>query len=118
AEAGPTTWCHLDIHGRNVLSRKGRLAGIVDWGDAAAGSPATDLGQAAMLVGPLDVGPMLDAYLGSCHTDVAAFVSSAAGRRRIRAEAAHYALTLACMEDDPYRSAGREALTYLRQHPR
>ncbi len=118
SDDGPVTWCHLDLHGANILSRRGRLAGILDWGDAAAGSPATDLGQAAMLVGAIDVGPMLDAYLGACAPEVAAFVGSALGRRRIRAEAAHYALTLACMEEERYRTAGIRALAYLRQHPR
>ena len=114
APPGPTTWTHLDLHGHNVLTRRGRLAGILDWGDAAAGSPTTDLGQAAVLVGAIHVAPMLDAYLGACEPQVAAFVGSASGRRLMRAEAVHYAATLACIEDDPYRSAGTEALASLR----
>ena len=114
-QAGPRTWAHLDVHGRNVLSRRGRLAGILDWGDAAVGSPLTDLGQAAVLVGADQVGPMLDAYLGACAPEVARYVSSSAGQRVIRAEALHYAATLACMEEEPFHEAGHAALTSLRQ---
>lgn len=39
----PATWIHGDLHARNVLSDEGRLSGIIDWGDAARGDPATDL---------------------------------------------------------------------------
>lgn len=115
SQDAPRTWAHLDLHGRNVLSTRGRLAGILDWGDAAAGSPLTDLGQAAVLVGASHVGPMLDAYLGACAPVLARFVTSSSGKRIVRAEALHYAATLACMEDEPYRAAGRGALSSLRQ---
>ncbi len=37
-------WLHGDLHAQNVLSRDGRLAGVIDWGDICAGDPATDLG--------------------------------------------------------------------------
>lgn len=47
AKAAPVdlapTWIHGDLHARNVLSDGGRLSGIIDWGDAARGDPATDL---------------------------------------------------------------------------
>ncbi len=111
--APPRTWTHLDLHGENVLTRGGRLAGIIDWGDAAAGSPATDLGQAAVLVGRANVAPMIDAYAGVATDGAASFIASAAGRRHVKAEALHYALTLAAMEDDPYRAAGRRALAHV-----
>ncbi len=114
-QPGPRTWAHLDVHGRNVLSRKGRLAGILDWGDAAAGSPLTDLGQAAVLVGADQVGPMLDAYLWTCEPAVARYVSSSAGQRVIRAEALHHAATLACMDEEHFHEAGHAALASLRQ---
>ena len=39
----PDTWIHGDLHARNVIVRDGRIAGIVDWGDLAAGDRATDL---------------------------------------------------------------------------
>jgi aminoglycoside phosphotransferase (APT) family kinase protein len=31
------TWIHGDLHPRNVLIEKGRLTGIIDWGDLARG---------------------------------------------------------------------------------
>ena len=36
-------WIHGDLHGRNVISDDGRIVGIIDWGDMAAGDRATDL---------------------------------------------------------------------------
>ena len=39
----PRTWFHGDLHGRNVLTRGGRLAAVIDWGDMAAGDAACDL---------------------------------------------------------------------------
>jgi aminoglycoside phosphotransferase (APT) family kinase protein len=41
-DTGPV-WIHGDLHARNVLSDKGVLSGIIDWGDTARGDPATDL---------------------------------------------------------------------------
>lgn len=41
-DIGPT-WIHGDLHARNVLSDGGVLSGVIDWGDMAAGDPATDL---------------------------------------------------------------------------
>ncbi len=38
-------WLHGDLHAQNVLSRDGRLVGVIDWGDICAGDPATDLGS-------------------------------------------------------------------------
>ena len=43
------TWIHGDLHPRNVLVADGRLAAVLDWGDLAAGDPATDLAAAWML---------------------------------------------------------------------
>jgi aminoglycoside phosphotransferase (APT) family kinase protein len=36
-------WLHGDLHARNVLVAQGRLAGVIDWSDMAAGDRATDL---------------------------------------------------------------------------
>lgn len=36
-------WLHGDLHARNVLVSNGRLAGVIDWSDLAAGDRATDL---------------------------------------------------------------------------
>jgi aminoglycoside phosphotransferase (APT) family kinase protein len=36
-------WLHGDLHGLNVLAVRGRLSGVLDFGDLCAGDPATDL---------------------------------------------------------------------------
>jgi aminoglycoside phosphotransferase (APT) family kinase protein len=46
----PRTWFHGDLHGRNVLVKQGRFAAVIDWGDMAAGDPATDLAALWMLL--------------------------------------------------------------------
>lgn len=48
-EASAATWIHGDLHPGNVLVDRGRLSGVVDWGDLAQGDPATDLAAAWML---------------------------------------------------------------------
>lgn len=44
-------WLHGDLHTRNILVEKGRISGIIDWGDITAGDPATDLSVLWMLFG-------------------------------------------------------------------
>jgi aminoglycoside phosphotransferase (APT) family kinase protein len=39
-------WVHGDLHARNVLTCKGELVGVIDWGDVCAGDPATDVASA------------------------------------------------------------------------
>lgn len=46
----PKNWFHGDLHGRNVLVKDGRLCGVIDWGDMAAGDPACDLAAIWMLL--------------------------------------------------------------------
>ena len=43
------TWIHGDLHPRNVLTKDGRLTGIIDWGDITSGDRATDLAAVWML---------------------------------------------------------------------
>jgi len=45
-----STWIHGDLHPRNVLVESGRLRAVIDWGDMAAGDPATDLASIWMLI--------------------------------------------------------------------
>ncbi len=61
--AGPRLWVHGDLHGLNVLVRRGAISGIIDFGDLGAGDPATDLAVAWLT---LDRGArsMLRAQLG------------------------------------------------------
>ncbi|WP_431039337.1 aminoglycoside phosphotransferase family protein [Streptomyces sp. P6-2-1] len=49
AWSGPPLWVHGDLHPANVLVHKGRLSGVVDFGDLTSGDPATDLAAAWML---------------------------------------------------------------------
>jgi len=42
----PPVWIHGDLHPGNLVSRRGMLAGIIDFGDVTAGDPAYDLGVA------------------------------------------------------------------------
>ncbi len=103
----PDTWAHLDLHGANVLTDGGRLAGILDWGDMGAGDPATDLGHAWCLVGSSRMRDVLKGY-GSAQTRI-----DEAAMQRVRAEALAFAVTLAALDDATYSEAGRLALADL-----
>jgi aminoglycoside phosphotransferase (APT) family kinase protein len=48
------TWIHGDLHPQNVLVEEGRLSAVIDWGDMAAGDPATDLACIWMLLSGAD----------------------------------------------------------------
>lgn len=43
---GPPVWLHGDLHGGNLLTRNGRLSGVIDWGLAGVGDGACDLAAA------------------------------------------------------------------------
>jgi len=47
---GVRLWLHGDPHARNVLVRDQALAAVIDWGDLAAGDPASDLAAVWMLL--------------------------------------------------------------------
>lgn len=47
-------WIHGDLHPMNILVRGGRLSAVIDWGDLAAGDPATDLAVAWMIFDEAD----------------------------------------------------------------
>ncbi|WP_062389130.1 phosphotransferase [Demequina iriomotensis] len=101
------TWCHLDLHGANVLSDGGRLGGILDWGDLGIADPATDLGQAWCLVGGARMRDLLRGY------DDAVTPLDESAMLRIRAEALAYGVTLAALDEQPYADGGRRALVDL-----
>jgi aminoglycoside phosphotransferase (APT) family kinase protein len=50
--SGPPVWIHGDLHPGNLLVSDGRLSAVIDFGDLAAGDPATDLSVAWMLLPP------------------------------------------------------------------
>jgi aminoglycoside phosphotransferase (APT) family kinase protein len=45
-----STWFHGDLHPQNVLVEDGKLTGVIDWADIAAGDSATDLASIWMLL--------------------------------------------------------------------
>ncbi len=47
---GPDRWLHGDLHGLNVLVTRGRITGVIDFGDLCAGDPATDLASGWLLL--------------------------------------------------------------------
>jgi aminoglycoside phosphotransferase (APT) family kinase protein len=100
------TWCHLDLHGNNVLSVDGRFAGILDWGDSATGDAATDLGQAWYLLGSELYERFAEAYSGAGGTGYP-------HAPRVRAEAVAYAVTMASLDDEAYSASGWKSLEDL-----
>ena len=53
--SGPAVWIHGDLHPGNIVIRGGLVSAVIDFGDLAAGDPATDWATAWMLPGVLDV---------------------------------------------------------------
>jgi aminoglycoside phosphotransferase (APT) family kinase protein len=52
---GRAVWIHGDLHPGNILVNAGRVSAVIDFGDLAAGDPATDWAAAWMLPGTLDI---------------------------------------------------------------
>lgn len=50
----PACWIHGDLHPGNMLVDSGRLSAVIDFGDLAAGDPATDLSVVWMALGPVN----------------------------------------------------------------
>ncbi|HYI60708.1 MAG TPA: aminoglycoside phosphotransferase family protein [Acidimicrobiales bacterium] len=66
--AGPPVWLHGDLHPGNLLVHRGRLSGVVDFGDVTSGDPATDLAVAWSLL-PAGARPVLRAEAGYAGDD-------------------------------------------------
>ena len=49
---GPPMWIHGDLHPGNLLVHDGELTAVLDFGDVAAGDPATDFAVMWMLLPP------------------------------------------------------------------
>lgn len=98
----PPVWIHGDLHPGNLVSRAGRLAGIIDFGDVTGGDPAYDLAVAWLA---FDAGGR------------ERFMAATGGRydtatwRRARAWAAAVVLMLLAHSDDnpDYAALGRDA---------
>ncbi len=46
----PAVWLHGDLHPANIMVHRGRISGVIDFGDITSGDPATDLSVAWMLL--------------------------------------------------------------------
>ncbi len=55
-------WLHGDLHAKNTVSARGRIAAIIDWGDICAGDRATDLAAVWNLFEPAVHAPFWEAY--------------------------------------------------------
>ena len=61
----PPVWLHGDLHPANIVVHRGRISGVIDFGDITSGDPATDLSAAWMLL-PADYhGAFQSAYRGA-----------------------------------------------------
>jgi aminoglycoside phosphotransferase (APT) family kinase protein len=98
-----STWVHADIHVRNVVTRSGRLAAILDWGEAGAGDPAQDLGQLWLLLTSDDADLAFAAY-GEVDDET---------RLRAKGEALATAVRLISTGDAGYIGTGWRGLTNL-----
>ena len=67
---GPPTWCHCDLDLRNLLFRDGRPSGMLDWGWAGAGDPASD-GAVAWKVLPAQARSAFWAALDASEAEIA-----------------------------------------------
>ena len=50
----PPCWIHGDLHPGNMLVEGGRFSAVIDFGDLAAGDPATDLSVVWVVLDPVD----------------------------------------------------------------
>lgn len=103
--AGPDVWVHGDVHAGNLISRDGRLAAVIDFGDVCAGDPACDLAVAWTAFGPRGRLRLREA-LGERYDD-ATWV-------RARAWAVSFATLLADADDAWLRDMSAHAIDQLR----
>lgn len=64
-------WLHGDLHPQNILTSRGSISGVIDWGDITAGDVATDLAALWMLFDAPERSLALDRY-GGADTDTLA----------------------------------------------
>jgi aminoglycoside phosphotransferase (APT) family kinase protein len=68
AWSGRPLWIHGDLHPGNLLVANGHLSAVIDFGDLAAGDPATDLSFIWMLLPAAARPPMLASARGRHYT--------------------------------------------------
>jgi aminoglycoside phosphotransferase (APT) family kinase protein len=58
----PPVWLHGDLHPANILVDRGRISGVIDFGDITSGDPATDLAVVWMVLPAGCHGTFREAY--------------------------------------------------------
>jgi aminoglycoside phosphotransferase (APT) family kinase protein len=106
AWSGPPLWLHGDLHPGNLLVDGGRLSAVVDFGDLAAGDPATDLSVAWMLV----PASLRSTFLASARTDVAPIDEEMVMRARGWALALGLAYLANSRDDEAMGALGRTTI--------
>lgn len=103
-ESTERRWIHGDPHGRNIITRDGKLSAVIDWGDLTSGDVANDLAAFWLLFPDAAVRQRaLEAY--GCDP---------ATQARARGWAVFYAVTFAALQDDPiHRASGLQLLAIL-----
>jgi aminoglycoside phosphotransferase (APT) family kinase protein len=66
----PPMWCHCDLDLRNVVFSGGRPSGVLDWGWAGAGDPASDTAVAWKML-PAEARPAFLDALGADEAEIA-----------------------------------------------
>ncbi|WP_062077531.1 phosphotransferase [Demequina globuliformis] len=72
-------WSHADLHGSNVLERRGTLGGIIDWGKAAACDRAVDLGFVYTVLEANGIADAVEAYVAATGCEDPGLVDRARG---------------------------------------
>jgi aminoglycoside phosphotransferase (APT) family kinase protein len=67
---GPPTWCHCDLDLRNIVFSGGRPSGVLDWGWAGAGDPASDAAAGWKLL-PAESRPAFFDGIGADEAEIA-----------------------------------------------
>lgn len=102
----PPLWVHGDLHPGNVLMQGNHVSAVVDFGDLAAGDPATDLAVAWLLL-PRSLRP---AFLAAARGDADPIDASTVLRARGWAVALGLALAAGADDDERMRTLGIRAI--------
>ena len=76
---GPPVWLHGDLYPANILVHRGRLSGVIDFGDITSGDPATDLSVGWALLPGKHHDAFRNAYASTVGEDTAGHDAAGAG---------------------------------------
>jgi aminoglycoside phosphotransferase (APT) family kinase protein len=101
--SGPPMWIHGDLHPGNLLVSGSRLSAVIDFGDLAAGDPATDLSVIWMLL----PSPARSSLLASARGELGTLDENTLMRARGWALALGLAYLARSRNDEPMAALGR-----------